>query len=36
MRSEGNVYNPVPERMPKARDADEFARIELRLVAYQV
>ena len=36
MRSEGNVYNPVPERMPKARDADEFAQIELRLVAYQV
>jgi hypothetical protein len=24
MRSEGNVYNPVPERIPKVRDADEF------------
>ena len=34
MRSEGNVYNPVPERVPKARDADELARIELKSVAH--
>jgi hypothetical protein len=32
MRSESNVYNLVPERMPKARDTDELARIELRWV----
>lgn len=30
MRSEGNVYNPVPERVPKVRDADEFQRMRAR------
>ena len=30
MRSEGNVYNPVPERIPKVRNADEFKRMKTR------
>ncbi len=30
MRSEGNVYYPVPERVPSVRDADEFQRMRAR------
>jgi hypothetical protein len=30
MRSEGNVYNPVPEKVPKVRDADEFVRMKAK------
>ncbi|KAF7504394.1 hypothetical protein GJ744_002260 [Endocarpon pusillum] len=33
MRSEGNVYNPVPERIPKVRDADEFQRMRAKATA---
>jgi len=30
MRSEGNVYNPVPEKIPKVRDAEEFQRMKAK------
>lgn len=30
MRSEGNVYNPVPEKVPKVRDIGEFRRLEAK------
>lgn len=30
MRSEGNVYNPVPERVPNVRDAEEFNRMKAK------
>lgn len=32
MRSEGNVYYPVPEKVPKVRNVDEFTEMKARYV----
>lgn len=32
MRSEGNVHYPVPEKVPKVRDVDEFTNMTARYI----